>query len=328
MKRKLLVICGPTAVGKTSLGIMVAKKLGGEILSADSRQVYKGLDVLTGKDIGKSRFEVMDLRLKKKSFTVGYYLVRGVKIWGLDIVDPGYWFNVSDYVQYAKVVLKNIWQRERLPVLVGGTGMYIKTLLNSPETIHLRPNWKLRRDLERLAVSGLQDRLKQVDSQRFDRMNSSDRLNPRRLIRAIEVGQNEKGSSNKTAIEDVDSLIIGLTISSRAALDKRIDERLKLLIENGAEKEVSGLLKKRVPLTNPALSSTGVGAFLTKLATGRKKLSDEDRGQILKQWQLADHRLARQQMTWFCHQLPVEWFDIKDRSYPRGVLKRIRNWYN
>ena len=327
MTKKALIICGPTAVGKTSLGIMLAKDLGGEILSADSRQVYTGLDVLTGKDVGDSRFRICEFGFKDKGFTFGYYLVNGVKIWGLDIVGPEYLFNVSDYLRYAGVILPYIWDRNKLPVIVGGTGLYIKALLEPPETVNLKPDWELRQRLERLSVASLQKRLQKVNKEKFDLMNYSDKSNPRRLIRAIEVSRFGLEPRHEALLEGCDILFVGLRVA-REVLYRRIDKRLEQLIKGGAEEEIRRLLKRGVSQSSPALSATGAKPFLAKLGDGGKSLTDVDRKEVLQRWQFADHGLARQQITWFRHQLPVEWFDIDNRGYPGTVHKWVNDWYN
>ena len=127
---KLLIICGPTATGKTKLGIKLAKKFNGEIVSADSRQVYKGMDIGTGK-------EVED----------GKWVVDEIPIWLLDIVNPDYRFNVADYKKCADVVLDDIWKQGKLPILVGGTGFYIKAVIDGIGTMGVPPDWELRKIL-------------------------------------------------------------------------------------------------------------------------------------------------------------------------------------
>ena len=187
---KLLVITGPTATGKTKLGIDVAKKFNGEIISADSRQVYKGNDAESGKD--RSFFQ-----------------------WGIDIVEPDYNFNVSEYVKYAKKVIENIWAKGKLPIIVGGSGQYIKELLYPSETLHIPPNKQLREKLEKYSVSKLQDLVK-------IKMNASDWQNPRRLIRAIEVAKQDQRS--KTKDQRYNAMVIGL-FATKEEIYKKIAER-------------------------------------------------------------------------------------------------------
>ncbi len=194
MSRKLLVITGPTATGKTALGIELAKKFNGEILSADSQQVYTGNDIETGKD--KSYFQ-----------------------WGIDIANPGTDFNVSAFVSYAHRVIADITKRKKLPIVVGGSGQYIKELLNPSETLNITPNQKLRTRLAKYSVSQLQ---KLVNPEACGKMNSSDWQNPRRLVRAIEVQSAKR--KIKIKYPQYDTLVIGLT-APREILYKKIVTR-------------------------------------------------------------------------------------------------------
>ena len=137
--KKLLVICGPTASGKTSLAIYLAKVSVGEIISADSRQVYKRMDIGTGKDLPVNfnnevdySFQTPNIKLEKQD--IGFYEIEGVKIWGYDLVDPNKEFSVSQYIKIANKVIENIWDQKKLPILAGGTGIYIKVVFNRQAT--------------------------------------------------------------------------------------------------------------------------------------------------------------------------------------------------
>jgi len=199
---KVLIICGPTAVGKTALGVRLAKELNGEIISADSRQVYKGMDIGTGKDLPVNpKFEILNPKqiLNSKfqilNYQIGYYEIDGVKVWLLDIVEPDCQFSVADYVRCANSVIEDIWRRGKLPILVGGTGFYIKAIVDGIETIGVGPDWSLRRKLSNYQIIKLSNLLKKIDLEKWKRMNESDQKNPRRLVRAIEVAiriQNSK----------------------------------------------------------------------------------------------------------------------------------------
>lgn len=210
---KLVVITGPTATGKTKLGIELAQKFDGEILSADSRQVYKGKDIETGKD--KELFEAA-----------------GVPVWGLDLVDPGDNFNVSAFVRYGQNSIADIVKRGKLPIVVGGAGLYIKALIKPFETINIPPDEKLRR--QNLSREELQRRLQQVDLLRWQGMNASDQKNPRRLIRAIETSSQDQ--KPKTKGQRYDALIIGLT-APREHLYQKINARIEERIKKGVERD-------------------------------------------------------------------------------------------
>ena len=184
---KLLVICGPTATGKTSLGILLAKKVDGEIISADSRQVYIGMDLGTGKDLPKnSEFKIQNSK-------IGYYLFDKIPVWMIDIVKPNQEFSAADFVGLASKVINDINSRNKLSIIVGGTGFYIKALIDGVDTLGIPPDWELRKQLGLKSTAELFEMLSRINSEKSASMNSSDKQNPRRLIRAIEVAlKNQK----------------------------------------------------------------------------------------------------------------------------------------
>lgn len=275
---KLLVITGPTATGKTKLGIELAKKFNGEILSADSRQIYKGMDIGTGKD--------KDL-----------YQKEGVKVWGIDLVEPDSNFSVFDWVEHAAGVIRDIRERGKLPIVVGGTGQYIKELLNPSETLHIPPDFRLRKKLEKLLLPKLQEKLQKVNPKRWAQMSESDQKNPRRLVRAIEVaGKIDSGPIKILADfqgkpdqnDDRDILIIGLTAPYKY-LYQRIDKRVEERIKNGVEEEKERLLKKYKKLPK----SLGYS------------------NETARRWKFAEHAYARRQMTYLRKWIPgIVWFNV------------------
>lgn len=244
---KILVICGPTATGKTALAASLAKKFDGELISADSRQVYRGMDISTGKDRPD------------------------VPIWLYDVVDPDEAFSVSHWVKLAQGAVSDIHNRNKLPIVVGGTGLYIHALLAPFETMHIPPDTKLREKLKYVSVQELQTMVSR------NGMNNSDWNNPRRLIRKIEIARNKRHPISKP---HWDVLQICLT-APLAILDERIDKRLEERNAAGLDKEVV-MLRKKYKVNLPAMSAID----------------------------LNEHAYARRQLTWFKKQKDIYWFTI------------------
>lgn len=273
--KKLLIITGPTATGKTALGLEAAKKFNGEILSADSRQVYKYMDIGTSKDL--DNFE-----------------------WGINLVEPDQQFSVSDWVNYVHEVLKDIWKRKKLPIIVGGTGQYIKELLWPSETLHIPPNKELRR--KNYELCELQKILQEKNLGKWESMNNSDRNNPRRLVRAIEVAlQPKKMLSLCSSMTHNDTLIIGLT-APLEILEKRIGKRVEERMTAGMEKEREFLKKYKLP----------------------KTLGYND--ETAQEWQIAELAYAKRQLDYMKKFLPKTiWFDISGNNWKDEVWQTIKS---
>lgn len=205
---KLLVIVGPTATGKTDLAIKLAKKFSGEIVSADSRQIYQGMDIGTGK-------EVADKKVIKEK---GKWIVRGVQIHLYNVIKPDETFSVADYQQLAYQAIEDIQSRGKLPILVGGTGLYVQAVTEGLKIPKVPPDLKLREKLERKPLAHLVAELERVDPETAFRI---DQKNPRRIIRALEVyyltGQPISTLQEKFKA-DFDSLVIGLVAPRETSL--------------------------------------------------------------------------------------------------------------
>ncbi len=326
MNSKLLIISGATATGKTDLGIHFAKKLNGEIISADTRQVYKGMDVLTGKDIDvneKLKIKNKKLQIKNQKFTVGYRLKNEIPIWLVDIVAPDYVFNVGEYYRLAKRVIIDIYKRGKLPILVGGTGFYIKSIINPVDTLSIPPDNQIRKELSTLNLESLRKRIEVMDYKRWIGMNESDRHNPRRLIRAIEVAIYKNKNSQFPKLNNVHSYSIcwiGLK-TSNDILYKRINLRVEKRIKEGVIEETRKLINAGYDLNLPSLSSTGF-SVLKKYIENKITLED-----TIKIWKCQEHGYARRQMTWFMKERRIEWFDIFKIDYIQKIEDKIREWY-
>lgn len=293
-KPRAIVVCGPTATGKTALAAVLADIFNGELISADSRQVYKGLDIVTGKDKPK-----------------------GVKIWGYDVVSPEEGWSVSQFVQNAGTWIADCGQRGKLPIVVGGTGLYIKSLVEPIDTVLVPPNVQLRQKLESLSVIELQNQLRKIDALKLESMNRSDQMNPRRLIRAIEVAKSSSLSSPKVVppLKNADVFWIGLSIP-KDCLRTNITARVKARMRAAWQEEVKKI--EQLSEKSPAVSALGYD-LLIKLRSG-----EIDQFQVEKEWIARDLAYADRQMLWFKKQPSIQWFDPLDQSL---IVEAARDWY-
>jgi tRNA dimethylallyltransferase len=323
--RRLLLIVGPTATGKTRLALHLSKKCNGEILSADSRQVYKGMDIGTGKDVpGNFIAQISELRFNRQNIP---FYANGTKIWGYDLVSPAEEFSVAHFLRMANLVIKDMWKRKKLPIVVGGTGLYLKGLTQPLEKVHIPPNTKLRADMKDRSVRVLTERLKRTNPDHLEKMNDSDRHNPRRLIRAIETSNYLKSHpkalrnqpQNAIAAENV--RWIGLR-TAKGVLYRRIDERVTKRIQRGAENEVRKLLEKGYGFDMPAMSALGYIQW-EPYFNGKVK-----KPEVIKRWRLNEHAYARRQLTWFKKNKSINWFNATDSELYRKVVRDLRQWYS
>ena len=295
--QKVLVITGPTAVGKSDFGISVAKELDGEIISGDSVQIYRGLDIGSGK-ITKEEMQ-------------------GIRHYLIDTKDPFEDYSVAEFQKEARFLIDKIAADNRLPIIVGGTGLYIKAVLYDYEF-----NEEVIKDEEYddLSNEEIYEILKKVDPKCLDKIHINNR---KRLIRALNIYH--KTNRGISAIKDAqkhemiyDALIISLT-SSREELYQRIDKRVDMMFEKGLEKEVETLLKKGLTFEHKALSAIGYRQFKDFF---EGKITLDEVKELIKR---DSRRFAKRQYTWFRHQFKTEWFDIGDLN---KALIRIKEWYD
>ncbi len=314
-KKSLLVILGPTATGKTDLGIYLAKKFNGEIVSCDSRQVYKDLDIGTGKAPSTGKWKKGNRR----------WIVNGINIWMYDVVDPKKQYNVADYVKDAEKIISEIVKRHKLPIVVGGTGLYLKALLEGLSNLTIPVDPILREKLQKLSLEQLQNKLQKLSSLKWENMNNSDRQNPRRLIRYIELVSTDftlEESLRATIRGDFNSLKIGLT-AQREVLYKKADRRVVSRINQGMISEAENLYKSGLTLKRMKQLGLEYGILTDYLS---EKIKNKDG--LIKIMQGKIHGYIRRQLTWFKKEKDTLWFDIKDRNFPNNVEKLISIWYH
>ena len=272
MKYDLITILGPTASGKTSLATALADKLGTEIISGDSRQVYRRMDLGTGKDLA-------DYTIEGRS--VPYHLI--------DIVEPGYKYNVFEYQRDFLKAYESIVAKDKLPVLCGGTGMYIESVLKGYRLLPVPENPELRASLEGKSLEELTRILEGYKKLH----NSTDVDTAKRAIRAIEIEEYYKQQPLEyREFPSLKSLIIGVDIDRELRREK-ITRRLKQRLDEGMVEEVRGLLAEGISAEN--LIYYGLEyKFLTQYAIGELTYKE-----MFHQLETAIHQFAKRQMTWF-----------------------------
>lgn len=306
---KTIFIVGPTATGKTSLAIALCKRFNGEIISADSRQVYKYLDIGTGKDIGQVKNQKSKIKsiINNKERRLVFYEKSGVRIWLYDVVEPREEFSVAHYLKVFKPVYKGIFSRGKTSFVVGGTGFYLSALLNPPETVNVPPDKKLREKLLNLSLKRLQEELKALDREKLEKMNQSDRKNPRRLMRAIEVITSRRDAPPRVSpsplIDKTTLLIIGLQ-EDKEILKERVGLRVQARLRQGLLDEIGNLLDKGCRWTDPGLNSLGYREWREYF---EKKKSYYETVEI---WKADENDYARRQMTWFRKMKNIHWLDV------------------
>jgi len=284
---RLLAVVGPTAVGKTDLSMRLAESLEGEIIGADSRQVYRHMDIGTAKPSHEARA------------SASHHLV--------DVVDPDEQFGLANYLRLAKQSITNTDISGNIPILVGGTGQYIWALLEGWQVPEVPPDPDTRESLEALArgsgVAAVLQVLEEVDPVAAGRV---DRGNLRRIIRAVEVARHGPRPEPAKAPPPYDTLIIGLGLT-RSELYQRIDRRVDEMMDAGWLSEVAGLLDMGYGAGLPSMSGVGYGE-LAAYVRGETSLDA-----AVQRIKFRSHRYARQQHAWFKRSDPrIRWFDVDD----------------
>ncbi len=286
-KEKLIVIAGPTASGKTALAVELARRLDTEIISGDSMLVYKGLDIGTAKPG------------KKEMGGIRHHLI--------DILDADAGFNVTDFINLAKPVITLLNQQGRIPILAGGTGLYIKSLVEGYQFNETSGDPEYRESLQRLAEEKgreyVFDMLRKVNPDAAERLHIN---NFRRIIRALEVYHlgGEQISEEKASELAYDVFAIGLGWE-RSILYERINRRVEIMIEQGLYNEVEGLLKNGI--SDSCQSMKGIG-YKELLPAVRGEISLDEAADKIKQ---NTRHFAKRQLTWYRKMPYIRWYDAQ-----------------
>ena len=305
--KKVLVITGPTATGKTALGVRLALRLGGEVISADSMQLYRGMDVGTAKVTPEE--------------------ARGVPHHLVDVAEPGEDWSVSRWVEAAAEIGEDIFARGRLPILVGGTNLYIDSLLSGRD-FSAAGDGSVRRELEAeydaLGGEAFRRRLAEVDPQRAEKLHPADR---RRLVRAMEVfrltGETITAHDARTRALPPrwDSLRLALSFRDRQDLYRRIDRRVEQMLDGGLLEEVRALLDAGVGPQRTAMQAIGYKEAV------RCVLGECSREEAAEDIARESRRYAKRQLTWLRRDPGLRWLLWDARpDLDRGEAEALRLW--
>lgn len=303
-KDKIIVILGTTASGKTSLGVGLACELDGEIISADSRQVYSGMDIGTGKDLDEYNCQ------GKK---ILYHLI--------DVVSPKTRFNLSKYQRLAFQAIDDVLKKGKLPIIVGGTGQYLQAVVENFKLSLAKPDKALREKLEKENTNKLFAQLKAINPQFAKRLNNSDQNNKRRLIRYLEVFKMENGFKfEKEKNKKYDFLLIGLT-HPRKVLAERIKKRL---IERLEKEDMIGEVRRlhqENKVSWKRLEEFGLEYKYIAMYLQEKL----EYGEMVEKLNIAIRQFAKKQITWFSRWerqgAKIHW--IRDKEKARGLINKF-----
>jgi len=293
IKNKLVVVIGPNASGKSELAVIIAKTCNGEVVSADSRQVYKGMDIGSGK-------------IKKKEMAgIAHHL--------LDVASPKSVFTVTRYRKLALATIAKIQKFKKTPILCGGTGFYIQSIVDGIVIPEVKPDWKLRKTLEKKSTAELFAMLKKIDPKRAENIESK---NSRRLVRAIEIVKTTKKPvpALKKHPLPYEILILGI---------KKNEKTLKKLIEERAEKRIkAGMIAEIKKLKASGLSWQKLESFGLEYRICARFLQKKiNREQMIEAIKKEDWQYAKRQMMWFKRDARIHWIKT-----PAQALKLAKNY--
>lgn len=324
---KIPVIIGPTSSGKTALAVKLALRLGGEIVSADSRQVYKYMDIGTGKDLPEYKVRMRnqesgirnDFNFKKSKIKGEFYI--NIPYHLIDIIHPNTSFDLAKFVKKATRAIEDVQKRGRLPIVCGGTGLYAQALVDAYNLSARGENKELRQKLEEKTLKQIQAQLKKVDLKKYQTLNNSEFNNKRRLIRLIEQAKSKNCQSLeiKNAYKKEDFIVLGIT-HPREVIKEKIYARL--LDRMGREDMLSEVkrLHKKHRVSWKRMENFGLEYRYTSRYLRGKITYDE----MIEQLNIAIRQFAKRQMSWYkrweAQGQKIHW--VKNQTEALEVIKK------
>ena len=302
---KILAVVGSTASGKTALSVALAKALGGEVISCDSLQIYRQMDIGTAKHTPQE--------------------MEGIHHHLLDFLDPDTPFSCAEYVSYAQGTLEEIASRGPLPILCGGTGLYLDSLLRGGGFEETVTDAALRQSLLDYAAlhgnAALHQKLAEVDPESAEAIHEN---NLKRVVRALEIykttgmTKTEADRRSREIKSPYDALVIGLRYRDREILYRRIEKRVDIMLEAGLVEEIRSLLASGIPAKSTAMQAIGYKEFVDALA-GRSTIAE-----AAAQVQQASRRYAKRQLTWFKRNQNMHWLTRQSGEGAEEILAKAR----
>lgn len=310
--KPIISFVGPTAVGKTAASLVLAEAYladgcsGVQIISADSRQVYQGLEVLTGADI-PTGFEPATT----PDFAYPFYQKDLVALHGISVIAPTEEWSVVHFQELALPIISLSQERDQAVIIVGGTGLYHDHLFSADPQLRVPPNPEIRNRAATLSIVELQDWLATVNPTWLAGLNNSDKNNPRRLIRALEISLQQPSQPETPEVPTAAHQYIGLSApleTIQARIDQRVEDRF---VE--AVAEVAALQEQYDQLAQPVRTTMGFKELAAYAST------EVDRAEVVTQWARREYQYAKRQFTWWNKRPEVSWIDTSDPGWQATV---------
>ncbi len=310
--KKLHIITGQTATGKTAAALELASKVNGELVNFDSRQMYKNLDLVTGKDFVEKNFALVE---KNEIGDIGYYTLNkhgtAIKLWLYDSVNPKQNVSSHDFQNLCIQVISDIWKRDRIPILVGGTYLYLYFLLYG-SLEYQPPDWEFRKQMEGTSITDLQEMVQKKNTTALSEMNESDRNNPHRLIRFLERTSIESKMKFDLVLyqkvnlnsKELSITMEGFRHKNRENIKTILKSRVMKRIEEGAIQETEKLLSAGYTETDPGMKSIGYSQIIKYL---KNQLSFDG---MVEEWINKEYQYSKRQITFMIRDPNIVWREV------------------